>query len=245
MRRNTSGRGGQQRPCRSVSLVAAADLYLLNRRLRQGLAGHSDGQDAVLEIRLDILLAISSEGLKGKQSVRATFRLPAQVIELLGIIAAQLGLKQKSLFDQLIEDVSVLDKVARRVRGYSPERSEQRRKTFVLSKRSRQVLDMISREQQIPQDILVEVSIKRLLPVMNAEQERHRKQRLILNDMQDYLDQGEKILRKADRLLGNEDQAYAMAKKIVTLCTEKVAELEAIIGKGQPMEDFEAAEKSG
>lgn len=193
----------------------------------------------------DAALAISPEGLRGKQSVRATFRLPDQVIELLGLVAAQLGLKQKSLFDQLIEDVNVLDKVARRARGYSPERTERRQKTFVLSKRSLQVLDMISREQQIPRDILVEVSIKRLLPVMSAEQERHRKRRLILNDMQDYLDRGEKILRKADRLLGKEDPAYAMAKKIVTLCTEKVAELEAIIGKGQPVEDFEAAGKSG
>ena len=51
---------------------------------------------------------LTVDDLKGKQSVRATFRLPQQVIELLTLIAGQLGIKQKSLFDQLIEDSAVL-----------------------------------------------------------------------------------------------------------------------------------------
>ncbi|RPI51694.1 MAG: hypothetical protein EHM49_06780, partial [Deltaproteobacteria bacterium] len=52
-------------------------------------------------------LTITAMGLRGKQSVRATFRLPDHIIKLLGMVASQLGLKQKSLFDQLVEDKEV------------------------------------------------------------------------------------------------------------------------------------------
>lgn len=47
-------------------------------------------------------LIITSQGLRGKQSVRATFKLPEHIIKLLGGVATQLGVKQKSLFDQLV-----------------------------------------------------------------------------------------------------------------------------------------------
>lgn len=184
-------------------------------------------------------LVISAEGLMGKQSVRATFRLPRQVIELLGLVAAQLGLKQKSLFDQLIENASVLNKVAESAHGYNPESGDRRQKTFVLSKRSLQILNMVARKQKISRDVLVEVSIQRLLPVMNAEQERHKKRTRIYEDLQDYLLQGKKLLQKTNRLLGKEDHVYEMVKKIVELCEEKANILEGIVAKGQSMENFE------
>lgn len=184
-------------------------------------------------------LFISAEGLKGKQSVRATFRLPGQIIELLGIVATQLDLKQKSLFDQLIEDEDVLDKVAENAHEYMPGSKERRQKTFVLSKRSLQVLDRVARQRQISRDLLVEVSIQRLLPVMSAEQKKHKKRALIYQDMESHLDQGRKLLQKAGVLLGKEDRVYEMIKKIVDLCEEKVSELETIVEKGQSMERFE------
>ncbi|MFH1215086.1 MAG: hypothetical protein V1706_01150 [Pseudomonadota bacterium] len=190
-------------------------------------------------------LFISAEGLRGKQSVRATFRLPSHVIELLGVVAAQLNLKQKSLFDQLVEDMSVLDKVAERAHDYSPEDKERRQKTFVLSRRSLQVLDMVARRQNIPRDVLVEVSIQRLLPVIDAEQQKHKKRALLHKDLENYLAHGEKILEKAGSLLGEDDQVYEMVAKIVGLCAEKVAELENIVEKGQSMERFDVYGKSG
>ena len=39
--------------------------------------------------------------LLGKKSVRATFRLHPTAVELTSILAAQLGIKQKSLFGEL------------------------------------------------------------------------------------------------------------------------------------------------
>jgi hypothetical protein len=43
-------------------------------------------------------------GLLGKKSLRATLNLHPAAIERLSIRATQLGIKQKSLFDYLLED---------------------------------------------------------------------------------------------------------------------------------------------
>ncbi len=53
----------------------------------------------------DIALPKPSSGdLRGRQSVRATFKLSAQAIDIISIISGHLGIKQKSIFDHLMED---------------------------------------------------------------------------------------------------------------------------------------------
>ncbi len=187
---------------------------------------------------VDEELHISAQGLRGKQSVRATFRLPEHIIQLLGIVARQLGLKQKSLFDHLIEDIDVLSKVASGIQGSTPQSSTRRQKTFVLSKRSLEVLDNVARRQNIPRDILVEISIQRLLPVMNAEQEKHRKRIQVYQEMEICRDHCEKLLDKVERLLGNEDQAALLLRRVADVCDESIQELAGIIDKGQAMEEY-------
>jgi hypothetical protein len=46
--------------------------------------------------------------LLGKKSVKATFRLRSEVISILSILSTQLGIKQKSLFDYMMEDENAL-----------------------------------------------------------------------------------------------------------------------------------------
>ncbi len=191
-------------------------------------------------IAADSALFISAKGLKGKQSVRATFRLPDNVIKLLGIVASQLGLKQKSLFDQLIEDKSVLDILAENALETEAGDESRRQKTFVLSRRSLEVLDTVARQKDIPRDLLVEVSIQRLLPVMIAEQEKHRKRTIIHKEMENYLRQGRKLLEKAGKILNKEDLAYTLFADVVGVCEEKVSDLGEIVEKGQSMEDYKA-----
>jgi len=43
----------------------------------------------------------TSAELRGRQSVRATFRLSERAIDALSIVSVHLGIKQKSLFDHL------------------------------------------------------------------------------------------------------------------------------------------------
>lgn len=183
-------------------------------------------------------LFLSAKGLRGKQSVRATFRLPEHIINLLGVVAAQLGIKQKSLFDQLVEDKKVLTKVAEQAHGLVRENEARRQKTYVLSRKSLNVLDTVAKQQKIPRDWLVEISIARLLPVIDAEQKKHEKRKLIYRDMQSYLKQGKNLLRKTERTLGRDDQVTEKLRRIVQTCEANMSELAALIEGGRAMEDF-------
>jgi hypothetical protein len=64
----------------------------------------------------DIALPKPSSGdLRGRQSVRATFKLSAQAIGILSIVSVHLGIKQKSIFDHLMEDGQSLTIIAQEV----------------------------------------------------------------------------------------------------------------------------------
>ena len=178
--------------------------------------------------------------LRGRQSVRATFKLSARAINAISILSEQLGIKQKSLFDQLIEDKSVLDIVAENALESEASDESRRQKTFVLSRRSLEVLDTVARQKEIPRDLLVEVSIQRLLPVMLTEKEKHRKRTIIYKEMENYLGQGRKLLEKAGKILNKQDLAYTLLENAVGVCEEKVSELREIVEKGQSMEDYKA-----
>jgi len=183
-------------------------------------------------------LELTAGSLMGRQSVRTTFRLPEQVISLLSIVSNQLGLKQKSLFDQLVENRSILYQVAGEAQSYRPVTSVRRAKTFVISKNSLDALDDVARDHQMPRDILVEISINRLLPVISAEQEKQKKRKLILKDMEAYLLQGKKLLAKAGKSLGREDPIVKGMYSIVSLCDRSVAQLESLIEKGKCLDQL-------
>ena len=183
-------------------------------------------------------LRLTVDDLTGKQSVRATFRLPQQVIDLLTVIAGQLGIKQKSLFDQLIENASVLGQVADEAQDYSGGKDVLRQKTFVISRSSLLSLNHIAKQQKIPRDLLVEISIKRLLPVIETELEKHKKRKALLKDLNEYLGQGKALLEKTGKLLGKNDFAYEMIESQVNLTKKNVAAIKSSVQKGMPMEDW-------
>ena len=139
----------------------------------------------------------SSADLRGRQSVRATFKLSARAIDVLSIVATHLGIKQKSLFDHLIEDVKSLNVIANEIEDDAFDALDRIQKTFVVSRRTLSCLEETSRQFNAPRDALVEYSIQRLLPVLTKERERHRKRKDILNDINTHLEHGLKILQKA------------------------------------------------
>ena len=59
--------------------------------------------------------------LRAKQSVRATFRLTPRSILLLSALSSQLGIKQKSLFDHLMDDVDILAGLAEQFDGLNKD----------------------------------------------------------------------------------------------------------------------------
>jgi hypothetical protein len=183
-------------------------------------------------------LSLTSDDLKGKQSVRATFRLPQQIIDLLSVIAGQLGIKQKSLFDQLVENVSLLEQVAREARNYSAGGDKRHQKTLVISRSSLLSLNKTAQERQIQRDILVEVYIKQLLPVIKTELEKHRRRKILLKEMKEYKQHGKTLLQRTGELLSKDDMLYGMIENQISIVTKNVAAVENIIEKGMPMEDW-------
>lgn len=191
----------------------------------------------------DLSDLLTSAGLKKKQSVRATFRLPDEIINLLSVVASQLGLKQKSLLDQLVEDKDLLERlVVKKIGAADVEKKEVRPKTFVVSRNSLHILDSMARENNIPRDLLVEISIRRLIPVLSSEHEKQTKRKRIHEEVDAFFNQGEKLLQKASRLLGKDDDYYTLLKHAIEICRENSQELQTIVGKGKAMDDFDFPE---
>ena len=180
----------------------------------------------------------SPADLRGRQSVRATFKLSARAIDVLSIVAAQLGIKQKSLFDHLIEDVQSLNAIANQIEDDVFEALDRVQKTFVISRRTLSCLEQTSRQFNAPRDALVEYSIQRLLPVIAKERERHRKRKAILSDINAHLAQGLKILHKAQSLLGEEDPVYARFETAMQALVNSQSHIENYVKKGSVIEDF-------
>lgn len=147
----------------------------------------------------------NAEDLRGRQSVRATFKLSPRAIEALSIVAVHLGIKQKSLFDHLIEDVQTLNTIAREIEAEEFRTINRIQKTFVISRRTLVCLDQISRQSRTPRDALVEYSIQRLLPVIHREREKHRRRKKLLAEIDQHAQHGMRLLDTAVELLGGDD----------------------------------------
>ena len=181
---------------------------------------------------------LSAETLKGRQSVRATFRLPDEIIALLGLAASQLGLKQKSIFDLLFEDEQALKKAAASAKGCQTAKNSRRPKTFVLSRKSLLSLNLIAQRENVPRDLIVEFSIQRLLPIINAEQEKHQKREKVYDETIKHLRQGRVILHRAAGRLGENDQLYEVFQGIVNQYEEKFQEMNGIIERGREISNM-------
>jgi len=180
----------------------------------------------------------SPADLRGRQSVRATFKLSARAIDVLSIVATQLGIKQKSLFDHLIEDVQSLNVIANEIEEEVFDALDRVQKTFVISRRTLSCLEKTSRQFNAPRDALVEYSIQRLLPVIAKERERHSKRKAILNDINAHLAQGLKILQKAQSLLGEDDPVYVRFETAMHSLVNSQSHIENYVKKGSIIEEF-------
>ena len=182
------------------------------------------------------LAFVTSSGLRGRQSVRATFKLSAGCIEAISIVAAQLGIKQKSLFDHLAQDSASLNAIAKEVRNARIRAQNRVQKTYVISRRSLTQLDEISRAFNAPRDVLVEYSVRRLLPVIDNEQKKYEMRKKAYAAMHKQLEHGSRLLEQMIAELGEDDpvtmrmasavEAYAGAAKAVAIFLERTRGIE-------------------
>jgi hypothetical protein len=184
------------------------------------------------------LLETSFSGLRGKQSVRATFKLSEKAIDAISVVSVHLGIKQKSLFDHLLEEAEALDLIAQEIQSSEYNPPNRVRKTYVLSRRTIQSLENACRIFDTPRDALVEYSIQRLLPLIEREREKHRKRKAILDDLKEYLAKGDEILRKTKRSLGEDDPAYDRMESAMIGLVNAHDDIKAFVEKGNIIEDF-------
>ncbi len=184
------------------------------------------------------IVAPSLSELRGRQSVRATFKLSGKAIEAISIAAAHMGIKQKSLFDHLIDDVELLAVVAREIESKRFLMLKRVQKTFVLSRRTLCSLEEVSKDSNTPRDALVEYSIARLLPVIEEERKKHEKRKKILMEIGKYLEQGEEISEKADKALGEEDMLSEKLKGAVCTLRGAYETMASFVERGKVIENF-------
>ena len=180
----------------------------------------------------------SSADLRGRQSVRATFKLSARAIDALSIVAAHLGIKQKSLFDHLIEDAESLSIIANEIEDDVFGALDRIQKTFVVSRRTLTCLDETSHQFNAPRDALVEYSIQRLMPIIAKEREKHAKRKEILGEINEHLAQGLKILQKIKSVLGEDDPVYAKFESAMHALQNAQSHIEHYVQKGSVIEDY-------
>lgn len=190
------------------------------------------------QFRDDMLPQPSSRDLRGRQSVRATFKLTARAIETMSTVSIHLGIKQKSLFDHLVDDVKALEVIAREVQTTKFDEPSRVQKTFVLSRRTLNSLELASVNFKTPRDALVEYSIQRLLPVITKEKEKHQKRKALLNRINGFLESGEQILREARERLGEEDPVFDEFARAMMVLLNARDDIAAFIDKGKIIEKF-------
>jgi hypothetical protein len=180
----------------------------------------------------------SALDLRGRQSVRATFRLSEACIEAISILAAQLGIKQKSVFDHLMEDVQILKNMANELENTEFDRHARIQKTFVISRRSLSFLDMISSEYGAPRDALVEYSVRRLLPIIANERKKHEKRKVILAEISNHFEKGRRLLSKAEEMLGTDDPIVNKLRTAMTVYENVSDDIAGFIERGKIIEKF-------
>jgi predicted DNA-binding protein YlxM (UPF0122 family) len=188
----------------------------------------------------DIALPQPSSGdLRGRQSVRATFKLSVQAIDILSIVSVHLGIKQKSIFDHLIEDDQSLTVIAREVDPKRINTLERVQKTFVISRKTLRALEAAAKQFHTSRDVLVELSVQRLLPIIYREQKKHEKRKNILNEIKYFLSKGANLLEEFEADLGKDDPVSAEFKRAIDVLTDARAHIETFVVKGQMIERFD------
>jgi len=178
--------------------------------------------------------------LKSRQSIRATFRLTQGCIEAISIVSNQMGIKQKSLFDHMAEDIESLKSIAREIKQTKITKPGRIQKTFVISRKSLASLDEISNMFNAPRDGLVEYSIQRLLPIISRERKKHEIRKEFFIKIKKHFQQGEKMLNDIRKKLRDDDPIINKFAMVMSSYETAKENMESFIDRSKNIEKFDA-----
>lgn len=194
-------------------------------------ATFEDRNDAPLESK-------NFKDLLGKKSVKATFRLKPEIISVLSILSAQLGIKQKSLFDYLLEDMNALHEIAGTSLPGRFDKVKRIRKTLVLSQKTLSALKVAAEHFSTSRDDIVERLIQRLLPVFENERIRQAEREKALVKIKEHFNQGKTLIHEIRRLVGKEDSLYQSFQAVMRSYAKAFADIETLVDKGKRIANF-------
>ncbi len=177
--------------------------------------------------------------LRGRQSVRATFKLTNNCIEAISIVAAQLGIKQKSLFDHLFQDTDTLSAIAEKFHNARLQTANRTQKTYVMSRNALLSLEDIANHFNAPRDVLIEFSVQRLRPIIAKERQRHAKRKEMFTRIQSHLKKGRNLLKEAYAVLGEEDPITDRLTATMGVYESAYKQMTAFMEKGKSIEAFD------
>jgi hypothetical protein len=181
----------------------------------------------------------SISDLRGRQSVRATFKLTARAISVLNTVSIHLGIKQKSLFDHLMEDCQTLHSIAKKLEMRHFNALQRIQKTFVLSRKTLASLCEAAEYSGAPRDAIVEYSIYRLESVLSDELKKQKIRKQIQSRLAEQIDNMKKILKDSQKLLGNGDPLCRSLENMTDACISAYNDLGLFVNKGKIIEDFD------
>ena len=176
--------------------------------------------------------------LRGRQSVRATFKLSRHCIDAISIVATQLGIKQKSIFDQLVEDTRFLNRMADELEEAVLNRPDRRQKTFVISRKSLLRLERVAKDTNTPRDALVETAVKRLMPIITAERRKHERRKKVFQEVASHVAKGKVLLEKMYAELGGDDPLFDRFAASMSVMERNHAVMADFIERGKSLEAF-------
>ena len=179
-----------------------------------------------------------SADLRGRQSVRTTFKLTPRSIDALSLLAGQLGIKQKSIFDHLVDDTRALQALARDLENRVELAQERVPKTYVISRKTLENLEQVSKRFQAPRDALVEYCIERIMPLIEEEKEKHLNRLKLQTKLDKFLALSREILEDADQELDRDDPVFEQVYQMARAVQSGHDEINQIIEKGARLEDY-------
>ncbi len=179
----------------------------------------------------------AANDLRGRQSVRTTFKLSEDTIHAVSIVAAHLGIKQKSLFDHLMEDLIAMGELPADRQGHEPAVHARVQKTYVISRRSLDYLDRISRDHHTSRDRLVEICVQKLLPIIEAERQQHAKRKEVLAELKKQTAKGRRFLQKARLSLGDNDPVTTILATATNTMEAASQQVEAFVERSRIIEE--------
>jgi len=111
-------------------------------------------------------------------------------------------------------------------------------KTYVISRKTLDNLELISNQYNTPRDALVEFSIERIIPLLAREKEKHQKRKVLLHQLHDYLDASISLLQKAENDLGADDPVTTSILRMVKATQASALEVEEMVRRGDRLEEF-------